>query len=94
MIEVTGYCERVEDGDKLRTSKEVGIRLARVCTPEKGKYGYEKAKSLLEGLVLHQKMTYKKVGIGEGRLIAEVLCGGRNVSDTMINYGYGGPAYW
>ncbi len=93
MLEVTGYCNCVEDGDKLRTSKNIGIRLARVCTPDKGKYGYEKAESLLKGLVLHQKITYKKVSVDEGRLIAEVWCGGKNVNDTMINYGYSDSAY-
>jgi endonuclease YncB( thermonuclease family) len=93
MIEVTGYCDRVEEGDKLLTSKDVRIRLARVCTPDKGKYGYEKAKSILEGLVLHQKITYKKVSVGEERLIAEVWCGGKNVNNTMISYGYGSSAY-
>jgi micrococcal nuclease len=93
MIELSGYCDRVEGGDKLRTSKDVGIRLARVSTPNKGEYGYEKAKSLLGGLVLHQKITYKKVSIGEGRLIAEVWCSGKNVNDIMLSSGYGSPPY-
>jgi endonuclease YncB( thermonuclease family) len=93
MIELTGYCDCVEGGDKLRISKNVRVRLARVCTPDKEKYGYEKAESLLKGLVLHQKITYKKVSVGEERLIAEVWCGGKNVNDTMISYGYGSSAY-
>ncbi len=93
MIEVTGYCDCVEEGDKVRTSRNVGIRLARVRTPENGKHGYEKAKSLLEGLVLHQKITYKKVGVGDERITAEVWCSGKNVNDTMISHGCGSSVY-
>jgi hypothetical protein len=81
-------CDHVEDGDTLKTSAGEWIRLANVCTPEKGRPAWETAKRTLESLVLHKSITVEPAGTSYGRVVANVRVGNIDVNQTMRNRGY------
>ena len=89
MFTISSRCLYVRDGGTFRTSGDIWVRLARVRIPEEGESGYDKAKSILESLILSKPITYRHFGIFRNCLVAEVWCGGENANDAMIGHGYG-----
>jgi endonuclease YncB( thermonuclease family) len=85
---VRATCEYVRDGDTFRTAGQRWIRLANVCTPEEGERGYTIAKRILQGLILHEAITYEQVGFSYGRIVAEVWVDGLHVNTYMRLQGY------
>lgn len=76
----------VIDGDTFDTPNR-RVRLAGVDTPERGQPGYEKAKQALTDLIGGQVVD---ITIREkdryGRDVAEVMCNGIDVNETMKQY--------
>lgn len=91
MARLSAVCEHVEDGDTFRTGGQNWIRLANVCTPEKGESEFLKAKSILERLILNKSIDYEQVGTSYGRIVAEVWVGGISVNAYMREQGYTCP---
>lgn len=66
----------IQDGDTVilsgrgRTPKYV--RIAGLNAPEKGQFGYSKAKRSLSQKVLGRTMTFKPVGMSYGRTVAKM----------------------
>ena len=85
---IAAFCNYVRDGDTFRTLDGVWIRLANVCAPEMGTYGWSAAKRLLESLILNKWIAYDKVGTSYGRTVAEVWVDGVNVNSYMRRQGY------
>ncbi len=79
---------QIVDGDTFWTTEPHCIRLANVNTPESGESGYQKAKEILENLVLNKAIEYNQVGESHGRIVAEVTVGGTNVNSRMRIEGY------
>jgi endonuclease YncB( thermonuclease family) len=89
MARLRAICEHVEDGDTFRTKMKNWIRLANVCAPEKGQSGYEKAKKILEDLILNKEIVYEQVSTDKyGRIVAEVWLGNLHVNAYMRQQGY------
>ena len=89
MGRLKAVCEYVQGGDTFRTLTQVWIRLAHVNAPPIGTMNGEKAKRLLETLILHNLITYQPVATDtDGRVVAEVWVGRINVNDTMRTQGY------
>jgi endonuclease YncB( thermonuclease family) len=82
------HCTYVEDGDTFKTAREHRIRLANVCTPEKGRDGYLEAKKALADLILDKGIVYEPVGTSCNRIVAEVWVGATCVNQYMRNQGY------
>ena len=85
---IAAFCNYVRDGDTFRTLDGAWIRLANVCAPEAGTYGWFTAKRLLESLILNRWIAYDKVGTSYGRTVAEVWVDGVNVNSYMRRQGY------
>lgn len=64
------------------------VRLSRVRAPETGTSGAEEAKSRLAGIISNKIVDLQKVGNSYDRIVCEVTCEGRNVSDIMLSFGY------
>ncbi|MHA1829114.1 MAG: thermonuclease family protein [Candidatus Heimdallarchaeaceae archaeon] len=66
----------VTDGDTLRLSGRRRtpkyIRIAGLNAPEKGQFGYSKAKRSLSQRVLGRTMTFQPVGKSYGRTVAKI----------------------
>jgi len=84
-------CVHVEDGDTFMTANENWIRLANVCTPDKGQNGFQKAKDILASLILNKGIEYEQVGTSYNRIVAEVWVGNTHVNQYMRNQGYTCP---
>ena len=80
--------EFVQDGDTFRTTKQNWIRLADVCAPDKGEIGYDKAKNILENLILDKNIVYEQVGTSYDRIVAEVWIDDLSVNAYMRQQGY------
>ena len=78
----------IVDGDTFKLYKAIQgknyVRLANVDTPEKGQFGYKKAKNRLAGMIGGKRVTIKPVHIGR-RVIAEVVADGQSVNQRMRN---------
>ena len=83
----TTYVDVVRDGDSFHgTSGEV--RLVDVCAPERGRPGYELAKTQLESLILRKTVTMITHGRDTfGRLLADVHVNGVHVNARMRTNG-------
>ena len=88
MARVRATCEHVQDGDTFRTGKQNWIRLARVNAPAVTTMEGQKAKGILEGLILGRVITYEQVGTSYNRIVAEVWVGTTSVNDYMRSQGY------
>ena len=82
------HCKHVEAGDTFKTAREHWIRLANVCTPEKGQEGYLEAKKALADLILDKDIVYEPVGTSCNTIVAEVWAGVTHVNQYMRNQGY------
>jgi len=77
-------CTEVVDGDSFHTADGEKIRLEGVNCPEKGKPGWERAKSALERLVLNKVVRYEGVARDTwGRVVARVWVDGVDVNEAM-----------
>ena len=81
-------CEYVRDGNTFMTSEKVWIRLAEVCAPAEGEFGFAKAMELLEELILDKTIVYHAMGPSRGNMVAEVWVGSTNVNSYMRGKGY------
>lgn len=85
----SAICTNVVDGDTFNTNVEVRIRLARVNAPSIGTSEGQKAKALLESLILNKSITYEVVARDTyGRAVAEVWVDSKNVNEAMRDAGY------
>jgi endonuclease YncB( thermonuclease family) len=66
----------IQDGDTVRLSGRGStpkfVRIAGMNAPEKGQFGYSKAKRSLSQKVLGRTMTFKPVGKSYGRTVAKM----------------------
>lgn len=88
---INAICVHVEDGDTFRTRAGSWIRLANVCCPEKGSWGWVKAKNILTKLILNNAISYEKVGASYGRIVANVWLNGRSINAYMRRQSYTCP---
>lgn len=89
MVKQMAVCTNVIDGDTFDTEKGTRIRLARVHAPRVETDEGQRAKRLLESLILNKAITYEVVAIDDyGRSVAEVWVNSTNVNDIMISHGY------
>jgi len=87
LIKQAAIC--IIDGDTFDTDRNVQIRLARVKVPPVNTPEGQKAKGVLESLILRKAITYEPEGTDTyGRTVAEVWVDSVNVNDIMISYGY------
>lgn len=87
MVKQAAIC--IIDGDTFDTDRNVRIRLARVKAPPVDTPEGQKAKRMLESLILRKAITYEPVATDTyGRTVAEVWIDSANVNDIMISYGY------
>lgn len=91
MARYTAICEYVQDGDTFRTAKKNWIRLANVCAPDEGQTDYERAKRILEALILGKEIVYEQVGTSYERIVAEVWIDNTSVNGYMRQQGYTRP---
>jgi len=91
MARYSAVCEYVQDGDTFRTTGKNWIRLANVCAPDEGEEGYERAKRVLENLILGKEIVYEQVGTSYDRIVAEVWIDGTSVNAYMRQQGYTCP---
>jgi endonuclease YncB( thermonuclease family) len=96
VVKQGAVCANVIDGDTFDTGSGIRIRLARVYAPEIETAEGQKAKRLLEVLILNKAIRYEVVAKDDyGRSVAEVwvggTLGGTNVNDAMRSYGYEKP---
>jgi len=88
MAWISTFCDLVTDGDTFWTTEPHCIRLATVCTPDKGEAGFTKAKNTLERLILNKSIRYEQVGTSYNRIVAEVTVDGMSVNHYMRLEGY------
>ena len=89
MAKQSAICADVIDGDTFDTKAGDRIRLARVNAPPISTPEGQKAKTLLESLILSKSITYETVARDTyGRAVAEVWVDSKNVNDAMIAAGY------
>ncbi|MBU2099883.1 hypothetical protein KKG83_07345 [Candidatus Micrarchaeota archaeon] len=73
----------ITDGDTVRLSGRGStpkfVRIAGMNAPEKGQFGYSKAKRSLSQKVLGRTMTFKPVGMSYGRTVAKMPGLGRRM---------------
>jgi len=89
MTRESAKCADVIDGDTFDTNTGVRIRLQRVNAPSINTLEGQKAKKLLESLILLKIISYEIVARDTyGRAVAEVWVDSINVNDAMRNAGY------
>ena len=89
MAKQPAVCTNVIDGDTFKTNVEVRIRFSRVNAPSINTPEGQKAKALLESLILSKSITYEVVARDAyGCAVAEVWVDSRNVNDAMRDAGY------
>lgn len=81
-------CVEVHDGDTFLTRSDKWIRLAGVNCPELGRYGSQKATTILSHLILGKTITYEPVSKSYHRIVANVWVHGRSVNNYMRRMGY------
>lgn len=83
--------QKIIDGDTFKLYQNLKgkrfVRLAGVDTPEKGQFGYQKAKNQLKGMIGGRTVTIKPQDIGR-RIIAEVYADGKSVNNRMKERGW------
>jgi len=83
--------KRIWDGDTIELFRPIEgkkfVRLANVKAPEKGQFGYMKAKNQLKGMIGGRTVTIKPVAVRR-RLIAEVIADRKSVNKRMRERGY------
>ena len=93
MDKIRATCVYVRDGATLSTD-QVFLLLASVRVPDAQTTGGQKAKSLLQSLVLNKFIIYEEVGHDEsGHILANVWSQGTNVNAYMMGHGYGAPRF-
>lgn len=79
------------DGDTFELHQSLKgkryVRLAGVNTPEKGQFGYKKAKNQLKGMIGGRTVTVKPQAVRR-RVIAEVYADGKSVNRRMRERGW------
>lgn len=89
MVKQTATCVIVIDGDTFDTNTNVRIRLTRVNTPPVTTPEGQRAKGILESLILRKVITYESSATDTyGRTLAEVWVDSTNVNDVMRSYGW------
>ena len=89
VLTTTHHVDTVRDGDSFHTTSTGEIRLVDVCAPERGNPGYTLAKSRLEALILHKRVTIRAYGRDKyGRVLADVFVGNTYVNAVQRQYGY------
>ena len=84
-------CEYVRDGNTFVTSEQIWIRLANVCVPKEGEFGFATAMELLEEFIIDKSIVYHAIGPSRGHIVAEVWAGSTNVNSYMRKKGYTCP---
>ncbi len=91
---ITGIIQRVIDGDTLIIDKYT-IRLSLANAPEKNQAGFKEATAFTSKLckvgsyaIVDQDMRQKTDKYG--RIIAKVICDGKNLNSELITNGYAG----
>lgn len=83
--------KKTVDGDTFEISKPIMgkrfVRLSGIDTPEKGQFGYSKAKNQLRGMVGGKTVTIRPVDVGR-RVIASVTANRRSVNRRMKSRGW------
>lgn len=83
--------KRIVDGDTFELHQSLKgkkyIRLSGIDTPEKGQFGYKKAKNQLKGMIGGKKVTIKPQDVGR-RVIAEVYADRKSVNKRMKERGW------
>jgi len=83
--------KKIIDGDTFEIYRSIlgkrFVRLENVNTPEKGQFGYMKAKNQLKGMIGGRTVTIKPVAVRR-RLIAEVIADRKSVNKRMRKRGY------
>lgn len=91
---------KVHDGDTItvRTNFrdfDFPIRFANIAAPELNEEGGHESQSVLEGLILNQKVDIlinKDNRVGKwGRLIGEIISQGLSINDDMVRKGFAVP---
>jgi len=89
MAKQSAICANVIDGETFDTQVRVRIRLARVNAPPISTPEGQKAKALLESLILSKPITYEIVTRGAyGSAVVGVWVDSKNVNDAMRAAGY------
>jgi len=89
---------KVYDGDTLRLSNGVTVRILGIDSPEKGSCGYTQATKKLKSLVQGKKVTVvnpKSVNDKDkyGRALRSIKIGGKDVGASMIKSGWANARY-
>ncbi|WP_414837125.1 thermonuclease family protein [Candidatus Nanohalococcus occultus] len=83
--------KKIVDGDTFKLHQSLKgkryVRLSGIDTPEKGQFGYEKAKNQLKGMIGGKKVTIKPEAV-KRRVIAEVYADGKSVNKRMKKRGW------
>jgi len=89
MAKQVTLCVKVIDGSTFDARNGIRMRLARVNTPRIDTIGAQRAKELLEELILNNVFAYEVATIDDsGHSVAEVWVKGNNVNGIMITAGY------
>jgi endonuclease YncB( thermonuclease family) len=83
----------IADGDTLLAEtpgkQQVLVRLAAIDAPDFGQPYAEKARASLVKLCLNKRASFKPVtSDGEGRMVADVKCAGKDASAHQVRNGY------
>lgn len=83
--------KRILDGDTFELHQTLKgkkhVRLSGIDTPEKGQFGYKKAKNQLKGMIGGKKVTIKPQAVRR-RVIAEVYADNKSVNKRMKQRGW------
>ena len=89
---VTRRVKQIIDGDTFFITQEIQdtnkIRLANVDTPEKYTSAGRIATNVLRGLIGGKIVSILPVGRSYDRIVATVICEGRNINKIMKEKGY------
>ena len=84
--------KKIVDGDTIELYTPINgkkfVRLSNIDTPEKGQFGYNKAKNQLKGMIGGKTITIKSEGNSYNRVVGELYHNRKSVNKRMKKRGW------